>query len=140
MDVRGRRLSFDYGSVRIGVAICDPDGILATPLPFLSTSHPKLNNQIIALIEEYQPIKIYLGYPRHLSGESGESVALVEEFKEKLIALTDVPIIFVDERMSTVSAAKLLREAGKSAIDSKALIDSFSAVAILEHGLSIEKR
>lgn len=140
MSIRGRRLAFDYGSVRIGVAICDPDGILATPLDYLSTTHPKLIQQITALLDEYQPIEIFIGYPKHLSGATGESVALVESFKEQLALLTDIQLTFVDERLSTVSAAKALKDAGKNSKDSKLLIDSMSAVAILEQGLRIEKR
>ena len=140
MSTRGRRLAFDYGSVRIGVAVCDPDGILATPLPFLSTAHPKLNQQISELIDEYEPIEIYIGYPKHLSGADGGSVALIEVFKTNLSLLTEVPLTFVDERLSTVSAARLLQDSGKSSKESKLLIDSMSAVAILEQGLRIEKR
>jgi len=140
MSTRGRRLAFDYGSVRIGVAICDPDGILATPLDCLSTTHPKLEKHIQDLLNEYQPIEIFIGYPKHLSGAVGESVSLVESFKEQLSLLTQVPLTFVDERLSTVSAAKALKEAGKNTKDSKSLIDSMSAVAILEQGLRIEKR
>jgi putative Holliday junction resolvase len=140
VSIRGRRIAFDYGSVRIGVAICDPDGILATPLPYLSTTHPKLDEQITALLLEYQPISIFIGYPRHLSGASGASVSLVEEFKSKLSLITKVPLIFIDERLSTVSAAKLLKESGKNAKESRYLIDSMSAVAILEQGLRSEQR
>jgi putative Holliday junction resolvase len=139
MSTRGRRLAFDYGSVRIGVAVCDPDGILATPLAFLSTTHPKLNQQISQLIDEYQPIEIFIGYPKHLSGADGESVALVESFKSRLALLTGTPLTFVDERLSSVSAARLLQESGKNAKESKSLIDSMSAVAILEQGLRLEK-
>lgn len=140
MSIRGRRIAFDYGSVRIGVAICDPDGILATPLPYLSTTHPKLDEEIAALLSEYQPIAIFIGYPRHLSGESGASVALVEEFKSKLSLITKVQLIYIDERLSTVSAAKLLKESGKNTKESRELIDSMSAVAILEQGLRSEQR
>jgi putative Holliday junction resolvase len=140
VHIRGRRIAFDYGSVRIGVAVCDPDGILATPLPYLSTSHPKLDQQIRDLLLEYQPIAIFIGYPRHLSGASGASVELVEEFKGKLTQISDVPLFFIDERLSTVSALKLLKESGKNAKDSKELIDSMSAVAILEQGLRSEER
>jgi putative Holliday junction resolvase len=140
VSIRGRRIAFDYGSVRIGVAICDPDGILATPLPYLSTTHPKLDEEIAALLSEYQPIAIFIGYPRHLSGESGASVALVEEFKAKISLITKVPLIYIDERLSTVSAAKLLKESGKNTKESRELIDSMSAVAILEQGLRSEQR
>jgi len=140
VNIRGRRIAFDYGSVRIGVAICDPDGILATPLPYLSTTHPKLDEEIAALLLEYQPISIFIGYPRHLSGESGASVALVEEFKAKISLITKVPLIYIDERLSTVSAAKLIKESGKNIKESRELIDSMSAVAILEQGLRSEQR
>lgn len=135
MSERGRRIAFDFGSVRIGVAICDPDGILALPLPFLEAKHPKLNQQISLLFDEYLPVEIFIGYPLHLSGQAGSAVALVEGFKASLALITEIPITFIDERMSTVSAAKTLRDAGKSARDSKSLIDSLSAVAILEQGL-----
>jgi len=53
---RGRRIAFDYGDTRIGVAICDPDGILATPLPFLDAQHPKLLHHIGELFTEFDPI------------------------------------------------------------------------------------
>lgn len=139
MSTRGRRLAFDYGTVRIGVAICDPDGILASPLPFLSSAHPKLDAQIQELLDEYQPIEVFIGYPRHLSGANGASTVLVEEFKAKLATLTSVRLTFVDERLSTVSAAKLLRDSGKNSKESKLLIDSMSAVEILEQGLRSEK-
>lgn len=140
MSIRGRRIAFDYGAVRIGVAVCDPDAILASPLPYLSTTHPKLDDQIAALFFEYQPISIFIGYPRHLSGASGASVALVEEFKSRISSITEVPLIFIDERLSTVSAARLLKDSGKNAKESKDLIDSMSAVAILEQGLRSEQR
>jgi putative Holliday junction resolvase len=137
---RGRRIAFDYGDIRIGVAICDPDGILATPLEFLDSRHPKLVMQIQALYEEYEPITIYLGRPKHLSGVDGEAVAKVERFAELLGSIASLPIIYIDERLSTVDAARRLRESGKSAKESKTLIDSMAAVAILEGGLARESR
>jgi putative Holliday junction resolvase len=74
---RGRRIAFDYGDARIGVAICDPDGILATPLPFLDAKHPKLIQHIGELVAEYEPLRIYLGEPKHLSGSDGAAVEKV---------------------------------------------------------------
>ena len=137
---RGRRIAFDYGDTRIGVAICDPDGILATPLPFLDSRNPKVLREIASLINEYEPIAIYLGLPKHLSGAEGEAVEKVRDFARKLSEVTVLPITFVDERMSTVGAQKKLHEAGKNAKDSRALIDSMSAVAILESGLLHENK
>lgn len=133
---RGRRIAFDYGDARIGVAICDPDGILATPLPFLDARHPRLMRNIALLINEYEPIEIYLGEPKHLSGADGVSVEKVKTFAEMLIDEFSLPIIFIDERLSTVDAQRKLREAGKSSKDSRTLIDSMAAVAILESGLA----
>ena len=136
---RGRRIAFDYGDARIGVAICDPDGILATPLPFLDAKHPKLLKQIDALFAEYEPIAIYLGEPKHLSGSEGIAVSKVREFATLLSDQFSLPLILVDERLSTVDAQRRLREAGKSSKDSKVLIDSMAAVAILESGLARER-
>ena len=138
--LRGRRIAFDYGDSRIGVAICDPDGILATPLPFLDARHPKLSGALKELFSEYEPIAIFLGLPKHLSGEDGVAVSKVKEFASQLATITDVEVIFVDERLSTVDAARKLRESGKNAKESKSLIDSMAAVAILESGLARETR
>ncbi|CAB4588187.1 unannotated protein [freshwater metagenome] len=135
---RGRRIAFDYGQARIGVAICDPDGILATPLPHLLATHPKVLQQIISLIDEYQPITIFVGYPRNMSGEPGKAVELVDAFIKSLQSLTPIPIVSVDERLSTVSAARKLRDSGKSSRESRSQIDSMAAVTILEAGLANE--
>jgi putative Holliday junction resolvase len=136
--VRGRRIAFDYGDSRIGVAVCDPDGILATPLPFLDARHPKLISQIRALIDEHEPITIFIGEPRLLSGHTGSAVEKAREFSEILQSNFDIPIKFIDERLSTVDAARKLRDGGKSARESKGLIDSMAAVSILESGLASE--
>ena len=137
---RGRRIAFDYGDVRIGVAICDPDGILATPLPYLDSRNPKVMREVAALFDEYQPITIYLGLPKHLSGIEGEAVDKVKAFAARINEVSAVPVVFVDERLSTVGAQKKLHEAGKSTKESRYLIDSISAVAILESGLSYENQ
>ena len=137
---RGRRIAFDYGDARIGVAICDPDGILATPLPFLNSKHPKVMQHVTDLFAEYEPIAIYLGLPKHLSGSDGEAVTKVEAFASRIAEISTIPVHYVDERLSTVDAQRRLREAGKSAKDSKILIDSMAAVAILEGGLTRENK
>lgn len=136
---RGRRIAFDYGDARIGVAICDPDGILSTPLPFLDAKHPKLIKHIEALCEEYEPIAIYLGQPKHLSGSEGVAIEKVRNFAASLAEKFSLPIIYIDERLSTVDAQRRLREAGKNSKESKSLIDSMAAVAILEGGLARER-
>ena len=136
----GRRIAFDYGDVRIGVAICDPDGILATPIATLQSKAPSLKAEIAKLLEEYEPVKAYVGNPKLLNGSDGSAVAKVLEFTEFLTSNFDLPITLVDERLSTVTAAKKLRESGIDAKGAKCLIDAAAAVAILEQGLANEVR
>ena len=136
----GRRIAFDYGDVRIGVAVCDPDGLLATPLEVISSKDPSLIANIRVLIEEYEPVKLYVGRPKMLSGTDSTAVDKANAFAEKLTNHFDIEITMIDERLSTVSAARSLREAGVDAKSAKSKIDSVAAVAILEQGLAIDKR
>lgn len=136
----GRRIAFDYGDARIGVAVCDPDGLVATPLENLPSKDPALIEMIRDLIEDYEPVKIYVGLPKALGGADSVAVAKATAFAEKLTSAFDIELAMIDERLSTVSAARTLREAGIDAKAAKAKIDSASAVAILEQGLAIDKR
>lgn len=138
MTQRGRRIAFDYGDVRTGVALCDPDGILSSPLSVLDSKSQDFLDQISAFIAEYEPIRIFVGLPMNMSGSKGESAEKAEIFAHSLQSITDLPIVFVDERLSTVSAQKKLKEAGVSMRDSKSVIDAMAAVAILEQGLLSE--
>jgi putative Holliday junction resolvase len=138
--LRGRRLAFDYGVVRVGVAVCDPDGILATPVTTLKLNDSNFWDQIITLIEEYEPVHIYVGSPKHLSGQSGASFEKAEEFKDEIVQRTSIDCTMIDERLSTVSAARQLKDSGMNSRESKSAIDQAAAVAILEQALAIEKR
>ena len=137
---RGRRIAFDYGDVRIGVAISDPDSILCSPLTTLQTTDKKLDSQISAIFQENEPVQIFVGRPALLSGNDGIASEKAIAFAEHLKQFTTVPIELIDERMSTVSAARNLRDSGKNAKESKSSIDMAAAVAILEFALEIEKR
>jgi putative Holliday junction resolvase len=137
---RGRRLAFDYGDVRIGVAICDPDAILATPVITLKNNDDHLWDQIEELIKEYEPIHVYVGSPRHLSGATSASMQKAEEFQIGISERFGVICSMIDERLSTVGAARQLKESGLSTRESKAAIDQAAAVAILEQAIAIEKR
>lgn len=137
---RGRRIAFDYGDVRIGVAISDADSILCWPLTTLQATDKGLETRISGLISEYEPVHIYVGRPALLSGDDGIASEKAIVFAERLKLITSIPIELIDERMSTVSAARNLRESGKSAKQSKSSIDMAAAVAILEFALEIEKR
>ena len=137
---RGRRIAFDYGDVRIGVAVSDPDSILSSPLTTLKATDKNLNQLISVIFSEIEPVAIYVGRPALLSGEDGAASEKAAKFAAELAAITTVPIEMIDERMSTISAARNLRDAGRSAKDSKESIDMAAAVAILEFAIEIEKR
>jgi putative Holliday junction resolvase len=137
--MRGRRIAFDYGDVRIGVAISDPDAILATPLTVLQAQSPHLISELTEIFSEYEPVSVFIGEPRHMSGQSGDSVAKAKAFGDLLTETFGIGVTYVDERLSSVSAQKKLRDAGVNTRDSKKIIDAMAAVAILEQGLAIDK-
>ena len=132
---RGRRIAFDYGDIRIGVAVCDADGIISSPLAVLASEKKQLATEIQAILAEYEPVQIFIGLPKQLSGIESVSAEKARSFGDFLAEFTDVEITYIDERLSTVSAQSKLREAGKSAKESKELIDAMAAVEILELGL-----
>ena len=138
--LRGRRIAFDYGDVRIGVAVSDPDSILSSPLTTLKATDKRLLKQISEILADIEPVTIYVGRPALLSGNNGTATEKATEFVEILSTITHAPIEMIDERMSTLSAARNLREAGRNAKDSKDAIDMAAAMAILNFALEIEKR
>ena len=137
---RGRRIAFDYGDVRIGVAASDADSIICSPLTTLKSSDKSLLKSIAAIFLDIQPIQIFVGRPALLSGKDGASTDKAVAFADLLRGITDIEVVMVDERLSTVSAARNLREAGKNAKDSKKSIDMAAAVGILEFAIDLEKR
>jgi len=135
----GRRLGVDYGQARVGIAICDVDGLVATPLITLKNDKTLLS-QLASIVEEHQIVGIYLGKPKHLSGVEGATAELVTIFAQRFAESFEIPITYVDERLTSGAAEKLLKAAGKNSKESKGLIDQLAAVAILELGIQIEKR
>ena len=135
----GRRLGIDYGQARVGIAICDMDGLVATPLITLKNDKT-LFAKLEELISEHNIVGVYLGKPKHLSGVEGATVELVSQFAQRFDESFSLPITYVDERLTSGGAEKLLKSAGKNSKESKGLIDQLAAVAILELGIQIEKR
>lgn len=135
----GRRLGIDYGQARVGIAICDMDGLVATPLITLKNDKT-LFAKLEELITEHNIVGVYLGKPKHLSGVEGATVELVSQFAQRFDESFSLPITYVDERLTSGGAEKLLKSAGKNSKESKGLIDQLAAVAILELGIQIEKR
>lgn len=135
----GRRLGIDYGQARVGVAICDMDGMVATPLITLKNDKT-LFAKLEELITEHNIVGVFLGKPKHLSGVEGATAELVSQFAQRFDESFSLPITYVDERLTSGGAEKLLKSAGKNSKESKGLIDQLAAVAILELGIQIEKR
>ena len=135
----GRRIAFDYGDVRIGVAICDRDAILASPLTTLQSKDQKLFAQISDLVSEYEPIALYVGEPLNLSGENSYSADKSRAFADQLQEVFNIPVTMIDERLSTVSATSAMRDSGVSAKEARSRIDMAAAVAILEQAIRLEK-
>ena len=138
--LRGRRIAFDYGDVRIGVAVSDPDSILCSPLITLKATDKNLEAQILKILVEHEPVQIFIGRPALLSGKVGAASEKAAHFADRIRAITDIPVELIDERMSTISAARNLRDSGRNAKDSKSSIDMAAAVSILEFALDLEKR
>ncbi|CAB4678189.1 MAG: Holliday junction resolvase RuvX [Actinobacteria bacterium] len=135
----GRRIAFDFGDVRIGVAITDSSGILASPLDFIANSAEKLRSNLVDLYQEYDPIYTAIGFPLHLSGSESAKSASVTQFALLISEITPNPIYLIDERMTTVSASRTLREAGLNSKSAKGEIDSMAASAILDSALNQER-
>ncbi len=134
---KGRRLAIDVGKVRIGLALCDIEGILATPLSPIARSLPDDDSlkEIVSIADENQVIELYVGDPISLSGGTTASTQDARDFAEKLADSISIPVRLVDERLTTVTASSKLRLSGKDSRESKSLIDSASAVEILEQVL-----
>ena len=139
---RGSRLAIDVGTVRIGLAVSDPDSIVSTPLPALVRSRLLIESlkEILSLISENGVIEVYVGDPLSLSGVETASTQDARQFSIQLAELTSVPVRLVDERLTTVTASAKLRLNGKNAKAAKSLIDSASAVEILEQALNVSKQ
>jgi putative Holliday junction resolvase len=140
MMQRGRRIAFDYGDVRIGVAVSDADSIIRSPLTTLKATDKSLLKSVSEIFAEIEPVQVFVGKPALLSGKDGIATEKSMHFAELLRKVSEVEIIMIDERLSTVSAARNLRDSGKNAKESKASIDMAAAVGILEFAIDLEKR
>jgi putative holliday junction resolvase len=158
------RLGVDVGSVRIGLAVSDPDGILATPLetvprvavPRVETGSsaetgPRATTQghepspdllrIAQLVRDLQVVQVIVGLPITLRGQEGQAATLTRRYAEDLAKLIDpVPVAMTDERMSTAAAARRLSERGVRGRRQRAVVDQAAAVEILQGWLDACRR
>ncbi len=144
---RGRRVAIDVGSVRVGVAVCDPDGILATPVETVQrTKHDGDVERVVAIVDEYEAIGVVVGLPRTLRNTDGPAVEAARAFGDRLEAALrgrdgapDVGVEYHDERLTTVTATTALRASGVNAKDARAVVDQAAAVAILQGWLDARR-
>ena len=131
---RGRRLGVDVGTVRIGVAVSDPDGILATPVETVRRDRTgKHLRRLINLVGELEAVEVVVGLPRTLADRAGTSAQDAVDMADALAArISPVPVRLADERLTTVAAQRSLRDAGIRAKEQRGVIDQAAAVAILQ--------
>lgn len=127
-------LGLDVGTVRIGVATSDMLQILATPYETYKRRTPYLDARyIVELAEKLQIEKIVFGLPLKLDGTEGDSARMARELASKVAEHTSLPIVFQDERLSTVSAERILIETGTRRKERKGQIDQIAATIILQN-------
>ena len=145
---RGRRLGVDVGRVRVGVALCDPDGILATPLATVSRdtgaaadSVPADIAELTRFVREHEVVQIVVGLPVRLNGTEGIAAIDIRAYADRLAsAVHPVPVVLADERMSTVVATRRLAERGVRGKRQRAVVDQAAAVEILQSWLDAQRR
>lgn len=136
----GVRLGIDWGDARIGVAACDARATLAFPVETVP-GNPRSLDRLAELVAEYEPVEVVVGLPRSLSGGEGPAAAKVRQHAAALAErIGPVRLRFLDERLTTVSAARTLSGQGRPARKQRAVIDQVAAVTILEQALEIERR
>ena len=134
----GRRIGFDFGDKRIGVATSDRESILVSPHATILNDE-KLLDKLKEIIQEVKPIYIVVGDPKHLSGEKSLKSTDAVEFATLVKSIYQGPIYFVDERLTTANSYSQMREIGKSEKDSKHIIDQIAAINILESAILNER-
>jgi putative Holliday junction resolvase len=128
-----RILAVDWGGRRIGLAISDPGGVIATPLPTLTVrGRQDAVVRVAAVAGETEAERIVVGLPLQMSGERGEAALAAERFVAALQRRTTVPIHTYDERLTSAMSQRRMHERGERTGRSKGMVDAGAAVALLE--------
>jgi putative Holliday junction resolvase len=138
----GRRLGVDVGEARVGVAVSDPDGLLATPVESVPRDRGGSADllTIAALAVDYAVVEIVVGLPRNMSGAETAAAAKAREYARALAKrVRPIGVRLVDERLSTVAAHRALHEAGRAGRTHRAVVDQQAAVTILQAALDTER-
>ena len=131
------------GTVRVGVALSDPQGVLASPLATLSRDEATGRDivRLAELVSEHEVVEVVVGLPRTLSGRRGPAAQQAESYAAALAErVAPVPVRLCDERLSTVTATQALRDSGVRGRRQRAVVDQAAAVAILQSWLDTVAR
>mgnify|MGYP001851846973 FL=1 len=137
-----RYLGLDLGTRTLGVAITDNAHIIASPLKvirFREGEYEVALKELLEILHDYPISKIALGLPKNMDGSMGYASTRSLEFKKMLEEKTNIPIVLIDERLSTVEAENILLEGDLSRKKRKSVIDGVAAVLILETLLKMEE-
>lgn len=138
---QGRILGLDLGARRIGVAVCDGDGRVATGVTALVRAGDRGadHRQVAALVSDYEAVGVVVGLPLSLSGAAGRAAETALAEVGELRRVLAVPVDTVDERLTTVVAAGALRAAGRRARQQRKVIDQEAAASILQSWLDAHR-
>lgn len=129
----GRRVGLDFGDRRIGVAVSDPTGVLATAHSVIEYRDLHVAKKAVAtLCRDVDAVELVVGLPRNMDGSEGAAAEKVRAFLTLLAPLLDVPVRLWDERLTTKSAHDVLIEAGTRREKRKGLVDKIAAQLILQ--------
>ena len=135
---KGKRLGVDVGKARIGIAECDRDGILATPVATIRPGASDIR-KVARMVRETEAIEVIVGLPLMMRGGEDSSTRRARKWARRLAwAIKPVPVRLFDERLSTVSAHAQLDEAERDKADRREIIDQAAAVVILQTALENE--
>ncbi len=133
-------LSVDYGKARTGIAVCDKDEVVASPVATLKEYNmDNLAKRVSEIAGEKNAAEIVLGLPVNMDGSEGESACNVRVFRDKLEAVCGLPVVLRDERCTTVTAYEYLNMNNKRGKKRKEVVDSVAAVIILEDYLNYRR-
>lgn len=126
-------LGLDYGEARIGMAVSDVMGVLATPLETICEKDRAVQLEKTAKIaRELGVQKLVVGYPKHMDGTVGYRAQYTEEFARDLSDMLSIPYVMWDERLSSTEAHRILENGGVSGKKRKTKVDKIAAVIILQ--------
>jgi putative holliday junction resolvase len=134
----GRRVALDVGGRRIGVAVSDELGLVASPVRTVDIKREGWAG-LVEAIQQYEPVEVIVGLPTGMSGHEGPQAAEVRSFAANLAEQIPLPITFWDERLTTFAADQALMESGYRTKRRKEMVDAVAASLILQSYLDAQR-